>query len=69
MSSRCEVAQVRSLLTDLVDHVKIKRDISLMGDCKKVECRVGGASEGHIGCQSVLECSRCDDVARTNIVS
>ena len=50
MSSRCEVAQVRSLLTDLVDHVKIKGDISLVGDCKKVKCGVCGTSESHIGC-------------------
>ena len=50
MSCRCEVAQVRSLLTDRVDHVKIKSDISLMGDCKKMKRGVCGTSESHIGC-------------------
>ena len=68
MSGRCKMAQVRSMLTDVVDHMKVKSDISLVSDRKKMKCGVCGAAESHIGCQRVLKCCRCYDITRTDII-
>jgi len=59
---RTELAEVRGLLADLVEEAEIQIDARLVGDGGDVEDRVGGAAQGHIHGDGVLEGGEGGDV-------
>ena len=68
VTRRCQVAEVRGTVGDLVDLMKIERNACLMRYGHEVQCGIGGAAEGHIGGQAVLDRICGDDVTRTDVL-
>ena len=62
------MAQIRSPGADLVSHVKTDLYACLMCDRRKMQHRIGRASESHVYSLSVVESSLCHDVARLDIL-
>ena len=68
VTRRCQMAEVRGTVGDLIDLMKIERNTCLMRDRHEVKCGIGGAAEGHIGGQAVLDRICRDDVTRTDVL-
>ena len=64
---RCQMAQIRSLGTDLISQFHVKLYACLMSDCRKMQHTVGGTSQCHIYSQSVQECLFSHNISRTDI--
>ena len=68
MTRRCQMAEVRGTVGDLIDLMKIERNACLMRNGHEVKCGIGRAAKGHIGGQAVLDRVCSDDVTRTDVL-
>ena len=68
VTRRCQMAEVRGTVGDLVDLMKIERNACLMCYRHEVQCGIGRAAECHIGGQAVLDGICGDDVTRADVL-
>ena len=68
-TSRSKVADVRSFFTDCISHIKVKLNATFVSDSWKMKHRVCTTTKSHIHCESVLECVKCHNVTRLNILA
>ena len=69
VSGRGQMAEVGGPLTDLINHMKVERDICLMCNRQQMKRRVCRAAKRHIRCQSILKRFFCYDIPRAEILS
>ena len=69
MSCRCQMTQVRGLLTDTICKINLKIHSDLMGDRRKMQHTVGGAAQRHIYCQCVEDGIFCHNIAWSDVFS
>ncbi len=67
-AGRCQVAEVRRLRADLVEHLQIHIHAGLVGDGQQVQNRIGRTSQRHVASQGVTDGLRIDDVSRLHIL-
>ena len=67
MSGGSKVTEVRDAAADGVDFIEIQGNLGFVGDGQKMQHAVGGAPQGHIHRQRVLDGFFVDDVPRLDV--
>ena len=68
-ASRCKVAEIRSLLTDLICKADIKVHSDLMCNGRKMKHAVCGTTKCHIYSKGIQNCLFCHDISWADVPS